>query len=56
MTDISLRLTDDAVDEEGVARLAPIEAGPVEERSDIAPWLSTSVSTALYLVRSAWCS
>lgn len=45
MTVVSLRLTDDSVDPgSGLARLAPIEVGPVNDDAEIAPWLEVPVS------------
>lgn len=40
MTVVSLRLTDDAVDQNGVARLAPIDYMPASDDAAIAPWIA----------------
>jgi hypothetical protein len=44
MTDISLRLSEDAVGPNGVARLAPIETRPASDDAAIAPWVDVPVS------------
>lgn len=45
MTDISLRLSEDAVDHNGVARLPPpdYQRGNETEDATIAPWLTVPV-------------
>ena len=42
-SDISVRLTEDDVDGNGVARLALVSSAPVNEDSTIAPWLDVPV-------------
>ncbi|EAU90953.2 adenylate cyclase [Coprinopsis cinerea okayama7 len=39
MTEVSLRLSEDAVDHNGVARMTHIAPGPANDDSTIAPWL-----------------
>ena len=45
MTEISLRLSEDAVDRNGVARMGYLPSGPTNENSVIAPWIDVPVST-----------
>jgi hypothetical protein len=43
MTEFSLRLSEDAVDRNGVARMEFLPSGPVNDDANIAPWIDIPV-------------